>query len=288
VKINHITPDQEGVLASTRYRIIIPGGELARQGHEIWVDTEPSTDATVNVWHKAGNAQSVEDLARLGGIFDVTDGHYDTEELSDWYYTMTRTATAVTASGPWLAEFIEERTGVPATYVPDPYEFPERPFEWHGGASVMWFGSLPNFRSLRGVELDCPLEIITAVPEPDSKVNVKATPYSRQAMLDGFAKHDVVILPYLTDVPRKHANNANRAINALRQGKFVVCHDIPAHRELQDFVYIADRILDGIEWARAHPASAKAMVEAGQAYIRDRWSPARAAEGWRQVFERLH
>ena len=58
--------------------------------------------------------------------------------------------------------------------------------------------------------------------------------------------------------------------------------------KLQDFVFIADRMLDGIQWARQHPESSAAMVEAGQEYIRERFSPRTAADGWRQVFERLH
>jgi hypothetical protein len=200
---------------------------------------------------------------------------------------MTRTATAVTASSPWLAEFIEEKTGVVAKYIPDPYEFPERPFEWHGGGSVLWFGSNPNFHTLKGVELDCQLEIITGCNEPGSKVNVRMTPYSRQAMLLGFERNDIVIIP-VAKLARKYVNNANRAVNALRQGKFIVAHDIPAHRELQDFIYIADEMLEGIQWARAHPAAAKAMVDAGQDYIAERFSPAKAAAGWRDVIGRLH
>jgi hypothetical protein len=286
MRINHITPDPDGVLASTRYRILIPGGELVRDGIEVQIDDKPDPQA-INVWHKSGGEQQIADIALHGGVFDITDGHFDTPGMADWYYNMCRTATVVTCSSPWLAEFVEEKTGVPAHYVCDPYEFPERAFEWRGGQSVMWFGSLPNFDTLRGVELDCPLEMITGAKEPVSQVNVRLTPYSRETMLDAFERHDVVIIP-VKKIARKFVTNANRAVNALRQGKFVVAHDNPAHRELQDFIFIADRLLDGIQWARAHPDSVQAMVEAGQEYVRERFSPRCAADGWRQVFEGLH
>lgn len=287
MKICHVTPDQEGALASTRYRILLPGAELIKAGDEIWVDTVPAEAADANVWHKTGGDKEIEDLRRLGGIFDITDGHFDTEKLADWYHAMSRSATAVTASSPWLCDFIRDRAGVPATYIPDPYEFEERPVEWRGGRSVMWYGSIPNFHTLRGIELDCPLEIITGCTEPGSKVNVRMTPYSRQAMLDGFAKHDIVIVP-VAKLERKYVNNANRAVNAIRQGKLVIGHDIPAHRELEDYMIVADDILGGILWARRHPTNVKAMIEAGQDYIRDRFSPQTAAAGWREVFGRLH
>jgi len=287
MRLCHVTPDQQGVLASTRYRILIPGAELAKDGYEIWLDDKPSEGAMVNVFHKWGEASQVDAIRRLGGVFDVTDGHYDTEGIGEWYYNMSRSATAVTASSPWLAEFIEDKTGVQATYIPDPFEFPERPFEWRGGQSVMWFGSNPNFHTLRGVELDCPLEMITGAEAPVSKVNVRLTPYSRQAMLDGFAEHDIVIIP-VAKLERKFVNNANRAVNAIRQGKVVVGHDIPSHRELEDYMIICDDMLDGIRWARAHPANCKAMVEAGQAYIAKHFSPQAAAAGWREVLGRLH
>lgn len=287
MKITHVTQDVDGVLASTRYRAIIPGAELVRQGAEVFVDTRPDQTATVNVWHKWGGEDDIRQMRELGGVFDVTDYHYDNPELGDWYRQMTAAATVVTASSPKLAEWIAETQGREVVPILDPYEFDERPFEWRGGQRVLWFGNTPNVNTLRGIELDCPLEMITGCSEPGSKLNVRITPYSRQAMLDGFERNDIVILP-VAKLARKFVNNANRAVNALRQGKFIVAHDIPAHRELQDFIYIADDMLDGIRWARQHPANVRAMVEAGQDYIRERFSPAAAAAGWRTAFERLH
>ena len=286
MNICHVTPDQEGLMASTRYRILIPGAELVRDGHEIWVDAKPVDGADVTVFHKWGDETMIEAAGERVSVFDITDGHFD-GAMADWYYNMARTATAVTGSSPWLCDYIEDKTGVEATYIPDPYEFPERPFEWHGGLSVLWFGSNPNFHTLRGVELDCPLEIITGCNEPGGKVNVRMVPYSRDAMLTGFSRHDIVIIP-VAKLERKYVNNANRAVNAIRQGKVVVGHDIPSHRELEDFMVVTDDILDGIRWARAHPVACKAMVDAGQAYVAEHFSPQRAAAGWRDVLGRLH
>ena len=288
MKINHVTQDLEGVLASTRYRAIIPGAEFARAGHEVLLDTRPDFTATVNVWHKFGTEEDILAIAEHGGIFDVTDYHYDNAELGDWYREMTRAATVVTASSPKLAKYIAETQGREVVPILDPWEFAERPFEWRGGQRVLWFGTLPNFDTLRGVELDCPLTIVTAAPEPKGKVNVKLLPYSRDVMLQAFADNDIVILPQNTESRKKWVNSNNRAIQALRQGKFVVASDIYHYRELEDYIYIADTMLEGIRWARKHPDSARAMVEAGQAFIRDRYSPATVAAQWEAVFARFH
>ena len=288
MKINHVTQDVDGVLASTRYRAIIPGAELVRQGAEVFVDTRPDQTATVNVWHKWGGEDDIQQMRELGGVFDVTDYHYDNPELGDWYRQMTAAATVVTASSPKLAEWIAETQGREVIPILDPYEFEERPFEWRGGQRVLWFGNTPNVNTLRGIELDCPLTVVTAVPEPVSKVNVKFLPYSRDVMLQAFADNDIVILPQDTTHRKKWVNSNNRAIQALRQGKFVVASDIYHYRELEDYIYIADTMLEGIRWARKHPAAVKAMVEAGQRHIRDRYSPATVAAQWQAVFARFH
>jgi hypothetical protein len=289
MRVHHVTADLDGILASTRYRAMIPGAELVRAGHDVSLGETPQPGA-INVFHKAFDESFPAWLREFGGVFDVTDFHF-ANHLGDRYLACCDAADMVTCSSRRLVELIADRTGRSPIFIPDPYEFPERRHEWRGGARVLWFGHEVNFRTLSGVELDCHLEVITGCKEPTSKPNVRMTPYSHAAMLEGFERADIVILPQDPDDPKASAKGANRAVNALRQGKFVVASPIPAYRELEDFIYLSDDATDmltGIRWGRAHPEAVAAMVDAGQAYIERHYSPAVAAQQWLGALEALH
>lgn len=289
MRIHHVTADLDGKLASTRYRALLPGAMLSQRDHDVSIGETPEPGA-INVYHKAFDESFPAWIREFGGVFDITDFHFDNPQIGDRYLACCDAADVVTCSSVKLAELVAARTGRRTVYIPDPYEFPERAHTWDGGARVLWFGHEVNFNTLRGVELDCPLEIVTGCKEPGGKVNVRMTPYSHQAMLEAFERADIVILPQDVDDPKAAAKGANRAVNALRQGKFVVASPIPAYRELEDFVFLSHGsrdMLDGIRWARSHPQSVAAMVEAGQQYIAEHYSPEVVADRWEAVLSAL-
>jgi hypothetical protein len=272
----HITAFNED-RASFRYRVLIPGAQL----HELWgwnigVADTPEEGA-VNIFHKHGKAHKAD-----GGryIFDVCDNHFATEHR-EHYVAMCQGAEVVVACTPTMAEQIHAETGMRAEVIPDPFEFPERGFEWYGGESVLWYGHGSNFRTLQDVPLDCAIEMITNAARPGARVNARITPWSREAMLEAFDRHDTVIIPQFQDAKSRSKGN-NRAVNALRQGKFVVASDIPSYRELSDYIYIGE-IMDGVRWGRQNPDAVAAMVAAGQAYVANQYSPARIAGLWADI-----
>ncbi len=285
MKICHVT-QQIPERASYRYRVLIPGARLTDMGHEVGVDETPNADA-VNVYHKH-NPTHPEKVVRHGGVVDITDDHWRAdaplyaEDRARIYTDMVRAADRVTCSSRALQDVVWKRTGREAYYVPDPWEFDEVPRRSFGVESVLWFGHESNFQTLRGVELDCPLECVTGVQRPGAEDNMRMTPWSLDGLRAAFARHDTAILP-------SHAwgvaKNANRAISAIRQGLFVIADATPAIEELQDFVYVTDDILKGIQWARSHPDEVDTMVAAGQAYVARWFSPDEAAARWLEVLE---
>jgi len=283
VIINHVcTMNEER--ATWRYRVAIPAPAIQALGHEVWTDDKPR-DGAVNVWHKHGKYLPWDRFE--GGVFDVTDDHFNNERR-EHYIKHCKAARVVTTSSHAMADRIAEETGVDAVYIPDAYEFPHRPHEWHGGQSVMWFGHGSNFDTLRNVQLDCPLEVVTNCTHPGGDGNVRMTPWSHETMLRAFSRHDIVIIPQFMDRAKESAKGNNRAVNALRQGKVVIASDIPSHRELDDYIYIVrgqETFLDGIQWARANPDAAATMVAAGQAYVQRWYSPEEAASRWVEALE---
>lgn len=277
--------------ASYRYRTVIPGVELTRLGHEVIITPEPVSGA-VHVYHKyhLDEDQHLAELLPLtGGVYDITDDHFDQplRDIGRLYRRMAAQATALTCSSEALAARILGVTGRNAVVIPDPYEYPEAPHTWRGGFRILWYGHPLNFATLRNVELDGPLEIITEC-KPGGHTNVIMTPWSHETMLRGFERADVVILPQLDD-PKSQAKSPNRLVNALRQGRFVVASRTPAYQEFEDYVYLTDDrergMMEGVQWARAHPEAVSAMVTAGQAYVAERYSPARVAQQWLTVLE---
>lgn len=290
MKVCHLFEPNDD-LASSRYRAIIPGGVLQRRGDaDIYIGLDAMGDA-VNVYHKYYE-QHLRNCGTHPGIVDIVDDYIFEDFVREkpqhaWKAEVTEklvaTAKAITTSTPIQAERIRERFGVDATIIQDVYEWPERPFRWTGGESVMWFGAPYNMNALIGVEIDCGIEAITDC-DPGRHGNMLYTPWSRATMERGFSRHDVCLLPALPHAWAR-GKSPNRIVNALRAGKFVLTNEHPAHDEFREFVWMA-KPLSGLRWARANPEKAQAMVEAGQAYIRDRYSPEAAADKWLEVFKR--
>lgn len=277
MKVCHVT-GLDDRWAGTRYRALIPGGVLVKQGWEVYTDARPMPDA-VNVYHKHFYSH-LPSLSQCPGILDITDDHFAHAIKGPRYRRMCEMATRVTCCTPVLAERIRVETGVGATVIIDPYEFPEVEFRWQGGRSVMWYGHAYNMSALQGIHLDCPMEAITEC-EPGVHGSVTYTPYSHGAMVRGFERHDVVLCIAL-QTEQARSKSPNRLVNALRAGKFVIANEHPAHKEFKPFVWMGDA-LEGLSWARDNVDDVRDMATAGQAHIRDRYSPEAAAAQWQEV-----
>ncbi len=284
MKICHVTAADDR-WASYRYRVAIPAPFLNDLGAEVYVDTEPMPEA-LNVYHKHfTDTQPM--IARTGGIFDITDHHFRNEELAPHYRHMCGMADLITCSSRELVRVIRRETGRASMYVPDPYEFPEAPCSWPGSQSrTLWFGHQTNFKTLEHINFDGPLEIVTSCEQPVGKVNVRMRPWNHENMLQAFSRADFVILPQFDD-EKSRAKGNNRAVNALRQGRFVIASRIPSYEELGDYIYLVDNrdMLEGIEWARQNMENAEIMVMTGQTYVAREYSPERVASEWLAAFE---
>jgi len=91
-----------------------------------------------------------------------------------------------------------------------------------------------------------------------------------------FDKSDIVILP-----ATETYKSANRAVEAIRQGCFVVAEPHPAWNDIPG-IWIGN-IREGIEWVQTHLNEANQMVASAQAYVREMYSPAACADLWRKV-----
>jgi hypothetical protein len=242
--------------ASYRYRAESPakhlGATLNNRQADVWVVAKPESVSVPEVKAALGEGKSV--------IVDFCDDHFHTPHYRD----MLRLADAVTCSTAVLAKTIAA-LGREATVIDDPFEYPEAAPHCRGNR-LLWFGHGLN----RPTTFPFPVRMVSNSPGD--------IPWSYETMLDEFATADIVLLP------RSAAyKSANRAVEAIRQGCFVVAEDHPALREIPG-LWIGS-LEEGIAWAQAHPAAANERIRHSQTYISERFDPRTVAAAWSRVIQ---
>lgn len=157
--------------------------------------------------------------------------------------------------------------------VPDPYEFPLK--EPHcNGVKLLWFGHGANYPSLERIlpELsDYPLRVVSNRPD--------TIQWSMDIMPSEFARADIVIIPATAEY-----KSPNRALEAVRQGCFVVAEPHPSLDEIPG-IWIGN-IKEGIEWARQNPQLARERTYQAQVYS-EHFAPERVGNAWRSLLKAL-
>jgi SAM-dependent methyltransferase len=169
-------------MASARYRMLLPGRHLQRQGHIVefhsvgldvnW-DSYPrdSLNADVVIFSKSFNRanEDAASFARTNGakvIFDVSDNHFNRPELNAHYHAMAALADRVTVPTAAMGKAVSEHTGILSAVVPDPVDGRRKPpsamraikrrrFGFFPGpleaVRLLWFGHPSNMPGLIGV-----------------------------------------------------------------------------------------------------------------------------------------
>ena len=247
--------------ASWRYRAKIPAGD--------WATLNDLTADTL-IFAKP-QASELMDMARAKArgawvVVDFCDDHFD------WmhYQEALRLADAVTCSTTEMAKRIKE-LGRDATVIPDPYEFPEMPPHCNG-VNLLWFGHHVNRDSLQRILPDLKGYPLRVVSNFDG-----AIPWSKETMLEEFARADIVVIPTTASY-----KSANRAIEAIRQGCFVVAEPHPA---LEGFPIYIGNIKEGIEWTKQQ--NMNELILEAQNFVRERFTPQILIDKWKTATKRL-
>lgn len=244
-------------LASSRYRALIPTRELAKMG------IGPGSDWIV--MNKHGWNWEEQTFGYRKSCFDICDDHFDHETHGEHYRSCAQKADLLTCNSAEMQRVIKARMGRDSVMIPDPYEHAERTPRVHD--KLLWFGHKSNLRDLAPwVEKLQKLEIVT---------NAEGfTQWSPEEMDRAFDRAGLVIIP----TGKSMAKSANRAIESIRRGLFVVAGYLPAYGDLG--IYIGD-IGDGVKWALEHQDEVMGRIKRSQAYVREEYRPARIARLWK-------
>jgi len=80
-----------------------------------------------------------------------------------------------------------------------------------------------------------------------------------------------VLMPVQTDNPRTDTKSANRLIDSLMSGKFVITTALASYEEFAPYTWQADYI-EGIKWALAHPEETLERIRQGQKHTEENYS----------------
>lgn len=247
-------------IASTRLRATIPKLELEKVG------IKQGRDVLVYGKHFASMDQ-VKKYGRV--IFDICDNHFKTKSLSDYYRGHAANADLLTVNSSEMARIVLEETGRDAFIIPDPYESDER--EASIGEYPLWFGHESNLKDVEPYGHIRGLKVLTG----DN--------WSREKQLEMLGECSCVLIP----TGKSMAKSANRLIESVRNGRFVVAGEMPAHEEFKKFMWVGINLDNGIQWLYSNPSEALQRIRDCQAYIRDRYSPLTISKLWLEAIGRV-
>lgn len=250
--------------ASYRYRAEIPSIMLEAAINDL--------DASTLVFCKPEAQELMQmAIAKKRGqwvVVDFCDDHFEW----GFYQEALWMADAITCPTEVMRDKIREM-GRDATIIPDPWEYAL--YEPHvRGTNLLWYGHHVNRMGLKRILPDLegyPLRVVSNFEG--------ARPWSYEVMLEEFAIADIVVIP-----ATETYKSANRTVEAIRQGCFVVAEPHPAIMDIPG-IWIGN-IKEGIEWTGVHCTEANQRLSEAQSYVTAKYSPTTVASLWKHAIQR--
>lgn len=267
--------------------------------------------------HEQLLAALIERKSRV--IVDVCDNYF-LGPAAEPMKRMISKASAVVANSAATADLILENTGALAEVIGDPAEtqwsdplprFTSRSLldvikrRHHDPVHLLWFGGplrsfepllklLPAISDLskqRPIHLNLVSAAFSEITQTVDNINrigslnlrAEFTAWNRQALQSALLKSDLVLLPGDSRDPSRTGASANRLIDAIWAGRYVVASGIPSYWEFHQAASIGDDIIDNLVWALKNPRNLQARIKIGQSIIRKKYSPDAIGHAWQTV-----
>lgn len=311
-------------VARARYRVLLPAEAIYRAHHHVSVLTiKDSKDpelrsiltSDIVVFSNSLDHQHValaEAAQQCGAkvVFDICDLQLTNPELKPHFCDIANIADAVVTNNKHMAQRIEDYIQRQVDIIGDPYEGPAGDVKFSPRTdrlNALWFGQTLNFNTFvtaipffNATSTVCPLDVtvmtgpIDGIHDTFSEFNAKTQfavrlryqPWSLPAIWDALSDTDIVVIPNSSD-EKNQMKSANRVIEALRAGRFVVAQPIPAYQELRNYIYLGDDLSAGMTWALQHPQEAWTRIAQGQRAIAEDFAPDIIAKQWLRLFTEL-
>ena len=299
MKIRFTSSKYKTKRASHRLRGEVTCQALAAQGYDakVLTDWDEIDSNTLVIFLKLSQVEQIQEAQKRGArtIYDLCDNKFDEQPE---YAPCCMAADLVTVNSVQMGTSVKAHTGRDSIVMPDPFERPKLAPAFAPGTELklLWFGSQSSFKFLPIVEIWQRLEneiknyrytmvsskterLLSKMTLRQSKGSVSNINFDRIDMqtwtweLQGqlLQDCDIVLMPVLTDNPRTDTKSANRVIDSLISGRFVITTPLASYEEFAPYTWQGDYI-EGIKWARDNPNQVIEMIAAGQQYTEQNYS----------------
>ena len=285
--------------ASHRLRGEVTCRALVDQGYDAKILTDwNEVDAnTIVIFLKLSQPDSIQRAKDLGAktIYDLCDNKFEEKEE---YEPCCQLADLISVNSVNMEISVKHHTGRDSIVMPDPYERPKLTpkFDPSKELKLLWFGSQSSFKFFPIVECWQRLEkeivnykytmissktdrVLSKMTQRQNKGQISGINFSKLDMQEWTWEHqgklltecDIVLMPVQTDNPRTDTKSANRLIDSLISGKFVITTALASYEEFAPYTWQGDYI-EGIKWALKNPAEVKERIRLGQEYTEQNYS----------------
>lgn len=295
-------------LSSTRYSAVIPA--LSLGGNVVAYDTDTMSpkkfldryNPSRLILTKAFDQGFVE-LAQeakkknIPTMATAVDWHFDKNFNQKLFATVDKIVVQTQA----MSVAVKENTGRTSIIIEEPYEGTRRRprFKPKGPLRLLWYGGnnnldglvqcLGEFLSSQGNHyrlhvvaqtFDRAHEVLNDLPRHSgSTIDVDIEEWSMEGQTRALGQCDVVLIPSLM-TKEKMVKGHNRLVEAIHAGRLAMAFPLPQYKELQNFCWCGEKLLDGISWALDNKLEAQVRIKKGQQYIDKRFSPEVVASRW--------
>lgn len=280
---NYKHPTGEG-FASYRYRTRIPAKAIGARINEITDETKIIVNT--KMWKEDLPGLLKMQQRGIKIVADFCDWYFDTRFPTTYplsfYQTLAKEANAVTVPSVRMADLMEDAGYNRPIVIRDPYDLPELTPHCNGN-KLLWFGNAINGEGLKRIMpeiAEYPLIIISNINNKRLPMPPQTIPWDNEITVENLAMADIVILPASMEY-----KSANRAVESIRQGCFVVAEPHPAINELEH-IWIGN-IKEGVQWAIQNPEEARNKTALAQQMIKSKFSPQSQVDVWKTLFKTL-
>ena len=301
MKIRFFSDVYQSRRASHRLRGDVTCAALAAQGHDAKILTDwGEVDAdTLIIFLKGTKVHTIEQARALGAqtVYDLCDNKFDEKQE---YAPCCLAADLVSVNSIQMGASVKMHTGRDSIVMPDPFERPKLLPKFSPGTDInlLWFGSKSSFKFLPMVEIWQRLEkevrnySYTMVSANTDRLFSKFQLRQRKREVTGInldrvimkewtwelqgqllEQCDIVLMPVQTNHPRTDTKSANRVIDSLMSGRFVITTPLASYEEFGPYTWQGDYI-EGIQWAQANPDQVLDKITKGQQYVEQNYSAA--------------
>lgn len=299
LRIRFFSDSYKNKRASHRLRGEVTANALAEQGYDSkilsdWADVGPNTIVVFLKLSQPATIQRAKDLGAIT-VYDLCDNKFDEKEE---YLPCCMTANLVSVNSIQMGVSVMEHTGRTSIVMPDPYERPKLApsFNPIGDVKLLWFGGQSSLKFLPIVELWKRLEreIVnyryTMISSKTDRLLNKMLSRQTRGQISGInfnkldmkewtwelqgqllTQCDIVLMPVQTDNPRTDTKSANRLIDSLISGKFVITTPLASYKEFAPYTW-QDDYIQGITWALQNPEFVINRIKEGQKYVEEKYS----------------